>query len=62
MRKEVLLVVIWLTAVLLILLFAVAAHSFPNFTFSILGIVILVLLCILTEQWMTHDAMEFENR
>ena len=34
----------------------------PNFAMSILAIVIIVLLYVLSEQWVTHAANEFENR
>ena len=62
MKKEVLIVVINITVILLVLLLVMAAQSFPYFTASILGIVTGVFLYMLTEQWMTHDAVEFENR
>eukprot|EP01038_Epipyxis_sp_PR26KG_P004474 gene4474-6325_t len=34
----------------------------PIFTFRFFGICGMAFLFILTEQWMTHDAVEFENR
>jgi hypothetical protein len=62
LSKETLIVVVNLAAVLMLSLVFVAAQSFPYFTFSIMGILTIVFLYILTEQWMTHDAVEFENR
>jgi len=43
----------------LLLLFVLVA---PIFSFSIIAIIITVVLFFLSEQWITHDAAEFENR
>lgn len=60
--RESLIIVLNIIVVLMLSLVFTAAQSFPYFTLSLMGILVIMFLYILTEQWMTHDAVEFENR
>ena len=62
MKRNTLILIINISVLLLIVLVGLAAQVAPYFTCSMMGICTITFLYILTEQWMTHDASEFENR
>jgi hypothetical protein len=62
MKRETLILLVNIGVVLLGGLLILAIQIVPYFTLSLLGISILTLFFMTTEKWMTHDAVEFENR
>ena len=62
MERKVLLFLIGGGVVLFIFMVYVALQWAPSFTLWLLGITLLALMYMLTEHWMTHDAVEYENR
>jgi hypothetical protein len=62
MKRSTLILVINISVLVLIVLVGLAAQVAPYFTCSILAICVATFLFIATEQWSTHDAVEFENR
>jgi hypothetical protein len=62
MNRNTLLLLIVLGMMALIYGVWVSLKVAPNFAMSLLTIVMIVLLYVLSEQWITHDANEFENR
>ena len=62
MKRNTLIILVNLSVLLLVLIVVVSIQVAPIFTLSILAICTIAVLYILTEQWTTHDAVEFENR
>ena len=62
MERERFLLLINLCVVLLILAVVVAVKLAPVFSLSLIMICMVAFLYIMTENWITHDAVEFENR
>ena len=62
MERERFLLLINLCVVLLILAVIVAVKLAPVFSLSLIMICMVAFLYIMTENWITHDAVEFENR
>jgi hypothetical protein len=62
MQRSSLILVINISVLVVVILVGLAIQIAPYFTCSILGICAVTILYILTEQWMTHDAIEFQNR
>ena len=62
MKRTTLIIVINLAILFLMVVVALALRVAPIFTWSIIGLCSVAFMFILTEQWMTHDAGEFENR
>ena len=62
MKRNSLILVINLSVLFIIICVGLAVQVAPYFTCSLIAICIVTLLYILSEQWITHDAVEFENR
>jgi len=62
MKRSTLILLINFSVLALVVLVGLAAQLAPYFTCSVVGICVVTFLFILTEQWFTHDAVEFENR
>ena len=62
MKKSILIFIINISLLLLVIFIGLATQVAPYFTCSLLVLAVVILLFILSEQWMTHDAVEFENR
>ena len=62
MERDRFLLLINLCVVLLVLVVIVAVKLAPIFSLSLLMICAVASIYIMTENWITHDAVEFENR
>lgn len=62
MQRKTLLTIIFISLLLFCFLVYISLQIAPFFSISILIIVLIVLLYVLTESWITHAANEFENR
>lgn len=62
MKRNTLILVINVSVLAIITIIGLAAQVAPYFTSSLIGLCTATFFFILSEQWMTHDAVEFENR
>lgn len=62
MKRSSLILVINISLLAIITIIGLAVQVAPYFTCSLLGMCATTFMYILSEQWMTHDATEFENR
>ena len=62
MKRNTLILVINLAGLALVVIIGLAVQIAPYFSCSLIGISIVTFLYILSEQWITHAAGEFENR
>eukprot|EP00606_Chrysophyceae_sp_TOSAG23-5_P000151 GSChrysophyteH2.ASY1.ANO1.676.1 assembled CDS len=62
MKKKSMLIALYSAVVLLVALVAMSVQHAPIFSLNIMVVVTIIICYVLTEDWTTHDAIEFENR
>lgn len=62
MKRTTLIIAINLAILILMVFVTLAIRIAPIFSWSLIGLLTVAFIFILTEQWTTHDAGEFENR
>jgi hypothetical protein len=62
MKRKSMLFLLYTAVALLVSLVAISVQYAPIFTMNILVVFTVIICYVLTEDWTTHDAIEFENR